>query len=194
MPKNKAPRADRSDFAGPRLRKHIVLSPLSTRRGTEVVVTGPTRNRVVGSYPARGFESHPLRHFFPVPVHDRRPLPDHSSRQPQRRAWKRVDSRFLRLSTTGEYCMVPVIVSSSKTACGEVTEWLKVHAWNACVRKYREFESHPLRHINLFFSVIAGSCATKSRKPRQVREEATVVSNFVCRSVPGYPFFAPCPT
>ena len=28
---------------------------------------------------------------------------------------------------------------------GEVTEWLKVHAWNACVRKYREFESHPLR-------------------------------------------------
>ncbi len=29
---------------------------------------------------------------------------------------------------------------------GEVTEWLKVHAWNACVRKYREFESHPLRH------------------------------------------------
>ena len=30
---------------------------------------------------------------------------------------------------------------------GEVTEWLKVHAWNACVRKYREFESHLLRHI-----------------------------------------------
>lgn len=30
---------------------------------------------------------------------------------------------------------------------GEVTEWLKVHAWNACVRKYREFESHPLRHL-----------------------------------------------
>ena len=28
---------------------------------------------------------------------------------------------------------------------GEVTEWLKVHAWNACVRKYREFESLPLR-------------------------------------------------
>lgn len=30
---------------------------------------------------------------------------------------------------------------------GEVTEWLKVHAWNACVREYREFESHPLRQI-----------------------------------------------
>ncbi len=30
---------------------------------------------------------------------------------------------------------------------GEVTEWFKVHAWNACVRKYREFESHLLRHI-----------------------------------------------
>ncbi len=31
---------------------------------------------------------------------------------------------------------------------GEVTEWLKVHAWKACVRKYREFESHPLRQPN----------------------------------------------
>ena len=28
---------------------------------------------------------------------------------------------------------------------GEMTEWLKVHAWKACVRKYREFESHSLR-------------------------------------------------
>ena len=27
-----------------------------------------------------------------------------------------------------------------------MTEWFKVHAWNACVRKYREFESHLLRH------------------------------------------------
>lgn len=32
---------------------------------------------------------------------------------------------------------------------GEVTEWLKVHAWNACVRKYREFESHPLRQLHI---------------------------------------------
>ena len=33
---------------------------------------------------------------------------------------------------------------------GEVTEWLKVHAWKVCVRgnSYREFESHPLRQIN----------------------------------------------
>jgi hypothetical protein len=31
---------------------------------------------------------------------------------------------------------------------GEVTEWLKVHAWNACVREYREFESHPLRQFD----------------------------------------------
>jgi hypothetical protein len=30
--------------------------------------------------------------------------------------------------------------------CGEVTEWLKVHAWKACVRKYRGFESLLLRH------------------------------------------------
>lgn len=30
---------------------------------------------------------------------------------------------------------------------GEVTEWFKVHAWNACVREYREFESLLLRHF-----------------------------------------------
>jgi len=29
--------------------------------------------------------------------------------------------------------------------------------------------------------LIAGSCATKSREPRQVRKEATVVGPFVCR-------------
>ncbi len=39
----------------------------------------------------------------------------------------------------------------SASTTGEVTEWLKVHAWNACVRKYREFESHPLRQI-IFYS------------------------------------------
>ncbi len=37
-------------------------------------------------------------------------------------------------------------ILSQRLLSGEVTEWLKVHAWNACVRKYREFESHPLRH------------------------------------------------
>ena len=36
---------------------------------------------------------------------------------------------------------------------GEVTEWLKVHAWKACVRKYREFESHPLRHFKEAFAL-----------------------------------------
>ncbi len=34
---------------------------------------------------------------------------------------------------------------------GEVSEWLKEHAWKVCVRgnSYREFESHPLRQINM---------------------------------------------
>ncbi len=32
-----------------------------------------------------------------------------------------------------------------------MTEWLKVHAWNACVRKYREFESHSLRQHEFDF-------------------------------------------
>ena|GEM_PF-6551755 len=50
----------------PRLSGRGPVSCLSLplRRGTEVAVTGPTRNRVVGDEPARGFESHPLRHFF----------------------------------------------------------------------------------------------------------------------------------
>ncbi len=97
-------------------------------------------------------------------------------------------------------------------APGEVTEWLKVHAWNACVRKYREFESHPLRQI--FYSlycflqresyivpfrkyvewvaehgVIAGSCATVNHELRQVREEAAVVNLSVCCRVARLSFF-----
>ena len=68
---------------------------------------------------------------------------------------------------------------------GEVTEWLKVHAWNACVRKYREFESHPLRQSS---TLIAGPRATENREPRQVREEATVTNLFVCTGNPAIIF------
>ena len=34
---------------------------------------------------------------------------------------------------------------------GEVSEWLKEHAWKACVRRkvYRGFESRPLRHSSV---------------------------------------------
>ena|GEM_PF-2506414 len=42
---------------------------------------------------------------------------------------------------------------------GEVTEWFKVHAWNACVRKYREFESLLLRQI------LALRCFIKAQNP-----------------------------
>ena len=33
---------------------------------------------------------------------------------------------------------------------GEVSEWLKEHAWKACVRRkvYRGFESRPLRQMH----------------------------------------------
>jgi hypothetical protein len=46
---------------------------------------------------------------------------------------------------------------------GEVTERLKVHAWNACVRKYREFESLPLRQSHYqgsstFYQVLLPFC------------------------------------
>ncbi len=31
----------------------------------------------------------------------------------------------------------------------KVAEWFKAYAWNAYVpKRYREFESHPLRHLN----------------------------------------------
>ena len=44
-------------------------------------------------------------------------------------------------------------------------------------------------HSHMIVSVIAGSCAIKNHKPRQVREEAAVVTLFMCMGVPGYPFF-----
>ena len=86
---------------------------------------------------------------------------------------------------------MPFLIYCPVHTIGEVTEWLKVHAWNACEREFREFESHPLRHLAYVFSVIAGSCATKTREPRQVREEATVVRNFVCRRGAWLSFFRP---
>ena len=84
--------------------------------------------------------------------------------------------------------MSPLIFYVQYAHIGEVTEWLKVHAWNACVRKYREFESHPLRQKE-DLGVIAGSCATKNHKLRQVREEAAVVKLFVCRRGAWLSFF-----
>ena len=39
--------------------------------------------------------------------------------------------------------------------CGELSEWLKEHAWKACIRGnlYREFESLTLRHFYILFQV-----------------------------------------
>jgi hypothetical protein len=43
----------------------------------------------------------------------------------------------------------PSIVISS-AAPGEVSEWLKEHAWKACVpKRYRGFESPPLRQLEV---------------------------------------------
>ncbi len=81
---------------------------------------------------------------------------------------------------------------------GEVTEWLKVHAWNACVREYREFESHPLRHpsnfrhvrtqftcliikgqgIDIVICVVIGSC-------HRFRFDSRVLHNEESRTPPG---------
>ncbi len=57
--------ACRSWVAGPRCDYSLVserfFGRLSRRRGTEEVVTGPTRNRITVQKTVRGFESHPLR-------------------------------------------------------------------------------------------------------------------------------------
>ena len=74
--------------------------------------------------------------------------------------------------------------------CGEVSEWLKEHAWKVCkrVKPFRGFESRSLRQFcNSITSeriplvqVYGGSVgppATIARKLRQVRKEATVASD-----------------
>ncbi len=47
---------------------------------------------------------------------------------------------------------------------GEVSEWLKEHAWKACVRRkvYRGFESRPLRQLE---NVFVGSPSARARQP-----------------------------
>ena len=65
---------------------------------------------------------------------------------------------------------------------------MKVHAWNACVRR-RTVGSNPTLSARNVFSLIAGSCATEPREPRQVREEATVARSFVCRRGAWLSFF-----
>ena len=79
---------------------------------------------------------------------------------------------------------------------GELSEWLKEHAWKACVRRtlYREFESLTLRHeicsalsSALIYSirdsfqgrtVVSGSRAMEPREPRQARKGAAVNEPF----------------
>ena len=80
---------------------------------------------------------------------------------------------------------------------GELSEWLKEHAWKACVRRtlYREFESLTLRHeifsappsdaliysINYSFqgrTAVSGSRAMEPREPRQARKGAAVNESF----------------
>ena len=55
-------------------------------------------------------------------------------------------------------------------------------------RSIMNTSAHPLSAIH-DFGLIAGSCATENHEPRQVREEATVVTLSVCRRVPGYHLF-----
>ena len=58
---------------------------------------------------------------------------------------------------------------------GEMTEWLKVHAWKACVRQRTE-GSNPSLSAMMFDRNLVGSkpCALRSRELRQARKGATV--------------------
>ena len=57
-------RFNQAQAARPSLKlvKFGIFDRFMRRRGTEEVVTGPTRNRITAQKAVRGFESHPLRH------------------------------------------------------------------------------------------------------------------------------------
>ena len=57
-----------------------------------------------------------------------------------------------------------------------MTEWLKVHAWKACVRVTVPWVRIPLSPPFRIESKLAGlePCALLSREPRQARKGATV--------------------
>ena len=64
------------------------------------------------------------------------------------------------------------------TLCnGEVAEWLKAHAWKACVlrKRYREFESHPLRHFVYYNELM---------QPQSPQEPASVPEPTVTNPTP----------
>ena len=65
---------------------------------------------------------------------------------------------------------------------GEVTEWLKVHAWKACVGKLTGGSNPPLSATHPGEGRVL---KTGTREPRQVREEATVVGAFRALGAPG---------
>ena len=54
-----------------------------------------------------------------------------------------------------------------------MTEWLKVHAWKACVRK-RTVGSNPTLSATGFWFAGPKPCALRSRESRQARKGATV--------------------
>ncbi len=122
-------------------------------RGTEAVITGATRNRLCAQKAHRGFESHPLRQFLKVP------------------------QEFLTQPNIKVYKVTLFVWRGAREAEGARLEIV-------CTPKRCTVGSNPTLSANFVDKdrfLIAGSCATKSREPRQVRKEATVVGPFVCR-------------
>ena len=82
------------------------------------------------------------------------------------------------------HCAVRLSVAAAAKACvplyecGEVAEWLKAHAWKACVRlkPYRGFESRSLRHQSAMLSM-ASSCSSST--PPRVRLASAAALNLL---------------
>ena len=84
----------------------------------------------------------------------------------------------------GIICIVADRYTAYLRAFGELSEWLKEHAWKACVRetvpRVRISHSPPLFYRESFFgrTTALWSCAMGPHEPRQVRKEAAVSESF----------------
>jgi hypothetical protein len=76
-------------------------------------------------------------------------------------AWKTLDKLFLneKLTSMGD----PISI------CGEVAEWLKAHAWKACLRQKRNVGSNPTLSAKFCASKISSilDCPFSGAKFRQ---------------------------
>ena len=90
-------------------------------------------------------------------------------------------SRFFESIVLVSYAVILLVIahelSYSLLILGEVSEWLKEHAWKACIRSRVSRVRIPLSPKNESIVASIGPFATLGCEPRQVRKEATVVAD-----------------